>query len=266
MLHSQGLRVALACCAAMGVMVSARAESQIEMATPAVFGPLEAGTYAQSGARVGDGNLSVEKLENGNVRILSQVGIKGGPSTVAQAILAPVAGGDTLRLIRQESRTLDADGSAMGILAIDHVKRIASCTATNREKPKVQTLELPEGDRVVNVAMNLLFEPLVRSQVEAVDFKLFVCRPRPYLVSFQARVSRRVPATEEEHEIVEVSYEPRGGFVSLIVRQFAPRLVFWFDPARPNPWIAHRIPLYSSGPDVVVVRKGVSYERLENGK
>ena len=51
----------------------------------------------------------------------------------------------------------------------------------------------------------------------------------------------------------------------MIVRQFAPRLVFWFDPARSNPWIAHRLPLYSSGPDVVVVREGVSYERLKNG-
>ena len=124
---------------------------------------------------------------------------------------------------------------------------------------------LPEADRVVNVAMHLLFDPLIRDSVEAVDFQLFVCRPRPYLVSFRATVTRRAPATGDAHEIVEVGYEPRGGFVSMIVRQFAPRLAFWFDPARSTPWIAHRIPLYSSGPDVVVVRDGVSYERLENG-
>ena len=234
------------------------------MALPAAFGSLEAGTYAQSGARVGTGHLSVEKLDNGNVRILSQVGIEDGARTVAQAILGPVDGGRALRLLQQESRSIAPDGESMGVLSIDHEKRVATCSKTDRTKPSLRTLELPEGDRVVNVAMNLLFEPLVRGRVETIDFQLFVCRPRPYLVSFQARVSRRVPATAEAHEIVEVGYEPRGGLVSLIVRQFAPRLVFWFDPARANPWIAHRLPLYSSGPDVVVVRDGVAYERLEN--
>jgi len=231
---------------------------------PASFGSLKAGTHVKSGERVGDGQLSVERLDNGNVRILSQVGITGGPSTVAQAILAPVDDGRGLRLIRQESRSLDPEGRAMGVLAIDHEKRVASCTAINPDKPSSRTLDLPEGDRVVNVAMNLLFAPLVQGEVETVDFKLFVCRPRPYLVPFQASVTRHVPATDDAHEIVEVVYEPRGGFVSMIVRQFAPRLVFWFDPARSNPWIAHRLPLYSSGPDVVVVRDGVAFTSLGN--
>ena len=262
--HSLGVGLALACCLAW-VGSSARAESSLEMTLPAAFGPLEAGTYAQSGDRVGDGHLAIEKLENGHVQILSQVGIKGGASTIAQAILAPVGEGRALRLLRQESRSIDTDGRALDFLSIDHVKRLASCSSRDQKKPSVRTLELPEEDRVVNVAMHLLFEPLVRGDVEAVDFEFFVCRPRPYIVSFQARVSRRVPATEDAHEIVEIAYEPRGGFVAMIVRQFAPRLVFWFDPARANPWIAHRMPLYSSGPDVVVLRDGISLERLENG-
>ena len=151
------------------------------MAMPAVFRTLEAGTHAQSGERVGDALLSVEKLENGNVRILSQVGITGGASTVAQAILAPIDNGRALRLLRQESRSMNPDGRAMGVLSIDHEKRLASCRALNSEQPSSRTLELPEGDRVVNVAMHLLFEPLLRGEVETVDFRLFVCRPRPYL-------------------------------------------------------------------------------------
>jgi len=244
--------------------VSASAESSIEISMPAVYGPLKAGTYAQSGERLGDGNLSVEKLENGNVRILSRVGIEGGVSTVAQAILIPVDEGRALRLIRQESRTFDSDGHEMGVLTLDHEKRLATCSGTDDGKPSLRTLELPEGDRVVNAAANLLFEPLIRGNVKAIDFQFFVCRPRPYLVSFQATVTRRDPATADAHEVVEVRYEPRGGFVSMIVRQFAPRLIFWFDPARQNPWIAYRLPLYSSGPDVVILRDGVSYERLKN--
>jgi len=263
--HSRRVGLALAFCAALVGSLSAHAESSLEMAMPATFGSLDAGTYAQSGKRVGDRHLSVEKLENGNVRILSTVGIDGGASTVAQAILTPIDGGRALRLLRQESRSLDANGDPLGVLSIDHVKRLATCAETDRAQPSVRTLELPERDRVVNVAMNLLFEPLVRDRAETVDFQIFVCRPRPYLVSFRARVSRHIPAVNGTHEIIEVGYEPRGGLVSLIVRQFAPRLVFWFDPARSNAWIAHRLPLYSSGPDVVVVREGVSYERLENG-
>ena len=278
--HSHRWRLALAFCAALaGTLLgtglgssSAQAESGIEMMMPSTFSSLEAGTYAQSGKRVGAGHLSVETLENGNVRILSQVGIADGAKTIAQAILTPIDGGRALRLLSQESRTFAPDGQPMGILSIDHVKRVASCTAINptdsgpegESRPAVQTLELPEVDHVVNVAMNLLFQPLVRGNVEAVNFQFFVCRPRPYLVSFRAKVSRHVPATDSAHEIVEIGYEPRGGLVSMIVRQFAPHLVFWFDPARANPWIAHRLPLYSSGPDVVVMRNGVSYERLEN--
>jgi len=262
---SRGVGLALACCAALLGSVSAHAESSFEFKMPAVFGPLQAGTYAQSGERLGDGNLSVEKLENGNVRILSQVGIEGGVSTIAQAILAPVGEGQTLRLIREESRSIDPEGRPMGVLSIDHEKRTATCSGTDKKKSSPRTIELPEGDRVVNVAMHLLFDPLIRGSVETIDFKFFVCRPRPYLLSFRASVTRRTPATDGAHEIVEVGDEPRGGFVSMIVRQFAPRLIFWFDPARGNPWIAYRLPLYASGPDIVVVRDGVSYKRLKNG-
>jgi hypothetical protein len=36
-----------------------------------------------------------------------------------------------------------------------------------------------------------------------------------------------------------------------------PRLSFWFDPTTPTPWLAYRLPLYSKGPEVLVVRDGV---------
>jgi hypothetical protein len=36
-----------------------------------------------------------------------------------------------------------------------------------------------------------------------------------------------------------------------------PKLSMWFDRRVSNPWIAHRIPLYSKGPEVFVIRDGV---------
>jgi hypothetical protein len=40
-------------------------------------------------------------------------------------------------------------------------------------------------------------------------------------------------------------------------RTDTPRLSFWFDRAKPNPWLAHRIPLYGDGPEVLVIRDGI---------
>ena len=36
-----------------------------------------------------------------------------------------------------------------------------------------------------------------------------------------------------------------------------PKLSFWFDPRSASPWLAHRIPLYSKGPEVFVIRDGL---------
>ena len=48
-----------------------------------------------------------------------------------------------------------------------------------------------------------------------------------------------------------------GAFFSLLANAVVPRLSFWFDPAAPSPWIAHRMPLYADGPVVFVVRQGI---------
>ena len=43
----------------------------------------------------------------------------------------------------------------------------------------------------------------------------------------------------------------------MLARQIAPKLSFWFDPRSPHEWVAHRLPLYSGGPEVTVVRDDV---------
>ena len=245
---------------------SARAESSLEIAVPASFGVMDAVALDTSGKRVGSARLEIEKLDNGEVRVFSHVALDGGAQTTAQAILAPINGGRNLRILRQESRSIDPDYNSLGVLSIDHSGRVATCSGTDKDRESVRALDLPESDRVVNVPYNLLFSPLVDGSAETMDFQIFVCRPRPYLVSFRAGVERREPTSASEPGLVEISFEPQGGLISFIARRFAPELVFWFEPKRANPWIAHRFPLYSSGPDVVVVREGVSYGRLMNGR
>ena len=244
---------------------SAAAKSGLEIAMPAVFGVIEAATYAPSGEQLGTARLEISELTDGKVRLLSHVALNAGAQTVAQALLAPTDSGRSLRLLHQESRSIDPEYNPLGVLSIDHQAGVATCSRTDADGESIRSLPLPDSDRVVNVPLNLLFSSLVEGREETVDFQLFVCRPRLYFVPFQARIERRQPATEGAPGLIEVRYEPRGGLVALIVRRFAPELAFWFDPDRPNPWIAHRLPLYSSGPDVVVVREGVRFERLQNG-
>lgn len=233
------------------------------MELPARFGAIPAATYDTHRERVGSAYLVIERLDDGNVRIFSESGIQDGARTVATAELAPEAGGRWLRLVLQESRTFNRDGTPRGLLRIDHRERLGSCTPQDSASPP-RTLELPDPDRVANVPMNLFFLPLVRGSVERIDFQLFLCSGGPRLVDFQAT---RAPAKgrDSPSEIVEVRYGPElGPVLSLIAPGFLPKLSVWFDRVKPNRWLAHRIPLYSDGPEVLVIRDGVPLRWLSD--
>jgi hypothetical protein len=227
------------------------AESSFVLAQPLAYGRIGAATYDESGERIGGADLMMERLASGQVRVRSESGHHRGAQTIATAELSPVESRPGLRLIFEESRSLDADGRALGVLSVDHVRRVASC---RDETGHTQTeLELPDGDRVVNVPMNLFFQPLVRGEERSLEFQIFLCRPRPRLVDFEAWAVRR--GTDGP---IEVRYGPDLGVATALARSVAPKLSFWFEPTAPHPWIAHRIPLYSGGPEVLVVRDGVS--------
>jgi hypothetical protein len=244
----------------LGFAPPAGAESALRMEYPASFGAIPAATYDTESHRVGEAHLVIEHQDDGNVRLFSESGITGGARTIATAELAPEPDGRWLRLLLQESRTFEADGAPRGLLRIDHRSRTGSCTPLSNgggSEAETRTLELPEQDRVANVPMNLFFLPLVRGDAERLDFQLFLCGGGPRLVDFEAT---RVPANGSQgpQEVVEVRYGPHlGPILSLVAPGFLPRLSFWFDRAQPHRWLAHRLPLYSSGPEVLVIRDGV---------
>jgi hypothetical protein len=234
-------------------VTGASAESAFELAYPSGFGRIPAYAYDDRGEPIGEANVLIEPLEAGGVRITSRSSSRRGARTVATAWFAAVEPSETVRLVRQESSSLDPKGRPIGYLVVDHTAQLGTCT--NPTSGAVDRVQLPSLDRIVNVPMNLFFLPLVRGEASSLKFQLFLCRNGARAMDFEAWVEH---GAETDHRPVEVRYAPdRGSLWSMIARSFAPRLSFWFDPAEPHGWMGHRIPLYSGGPEVLVVREGV---------
>jgi hypothetical protein len=255
----------IACSALLGGAAlwpsAARAESGLQLLYPSTFGAVPASTYDEHQRLLGTANLVVEKREGGDVRIISESGFDGGARTLATADLERTDDGHLL-LLRQSSRSFDTEGSVLGVLSIDHVAAMASCAPPAGSEQPTQTLALPRRDRVVNVPLNLLFLPLVRKEIDSLSFQLMLCRGGPHLMDFTASVANGNGHANGSH-LVEVRYRPdMSPMVSFFAQAVIPKLSFWFDPRARDPWMAHRIPLFTSGPEVFVVREGVSLDRL----
>jgi hypothetical protein len=256
---SQRLAACLASALAAALLAApASAESQLRLVAPEAFGTVPAATYDTSRNRVGDAHLVLEQLSDQRVRIFAESGYDGGARNVATALLEPAGDRRSLHPVLQESRTFLGDGSLRSTLSIDHRTRIATCGKANGDAMSFERIVLPASDRVANVALTLLFEPLVRGDAEALAFQLFLCEGGARLMDFEAHVERRDAGAHGPGSLVEIRYRPDLGSVgSLIAEHLIPQLSFWFDPKVPTPWLAHRLPLYSKGPEVMVVRDGV---------
>lgn len=238
---------------------SARAESALRLPYPEAFGTIPASTYNEDHQRVGGAHLVVENVDDAHVRLLVESGIDGGARTVATAELEAVDNGRFLKLLKEESRSFDENGIPMGVLSIDHENEIASCNKPKRDGMATERLALPKRDRVANVPLSLLFQPLVDGTTNEVTFQLLLCRFGARLIDFDAYVVPQPGVDEAASPIVEVEYRPNfGRFVSLAMQRWMPKLQIWFDRRVSIPWIAHRIPLYSKGPEVFVIRDGVA--------
>ncbi|MGH0033000.1 MAG: hypothetical protein ACQGVC_24675 [Myxococcota bacterium] len=233
--------------------VAAGAESGFLLAYPETFGKVGAATYDDGGQRIGGADLLIERLDAGRVRMRSESGQQKGARTLATAEFATV--GERLRVLVEESRSLDEKGQPLGVLTVDHVARKARCQ--DSAGGVVSEIDLPEADRVLNVPMNLFFLPLVSGEKDSLEFQLFLCRPDARLIDFVAWTGKRVDGRP-----LEIQYGPDFGFASSLARQMAPKLSFWFDREAPYPWVAHRLPLYSGGPEVFVVRDDIASTSL----
>jgi len=237
----------------------ARADSALELPYPSSFGTVPAATYDEEGRRVGNAHLLMEKTDAGHVRLRAESGIEGGERNVMTAELAPIEGNERLRLLQQDSRSFDGQGRPLGEMRIDHQVGRGFCEKPERDGGEVETLDLPDPDRVANVPVNLLFVPLVRGSKNEVDFQLMLCSGGPRLIKATASGAERTKTEDGVRDIVEVHYEMDFGsaIFSALAAPFVPQLSVWFDPDQPESWLAHRMPLFAKGPTVLVVRTGI---------
>jgi hypothetical protein len=261
-----GLQVLLYTLAA-GLIFSASAwaDSDLILPYPTSYGNIPAATFDSGRQRVGDARLEIEKLADGTVRLLAESGVDGGPRTIATAMLAPIGDTNQLRPIFQQANSYNADDVPIGLMRIDHRTGEATCSRPHAdgEGMRTQKVVLPSHDRVANVPLNLLFDPLVKGNASTVYFQILLCRNNAKLIDFQAKVVRKKDGAEGSDHLVEVRYGPDfGSVLSLLAKAVVPRLSFWFDPASSSPWIAHRMPLYADGPEVFVVRQGIETNTL----
>jgi hypothetical protein len=242
------------------VAAPVHAGSALRLPVPQTFATIDASTYDGGGERVvGAAHLLIERLPGGQVKISTETGFEPGPRTVMSAVLASVEGGRALQPLWQESRSFDPDGVPMGVMRIDHEAETGSCVSgPDLDWSTAKRLDLPNADHVANVPLNLLFQPLVSGTTDEVDFQFFLCGGGPRVLDFRARVAERRNGGPDGRELVEIRYGPDfGTFGSMLLAPVLPRLSIWFDPHASQPWLAHRVPLYSDGPEVMVVRDGI---------
>jgi hypothetical protein len=253
-ISGRGARRAAALPSAALLAGVARAEPQLVLPHPPQFGNVPASTYDLDGHRIGRATLSLERRDDGTVRIELRSGAdSGAPSIAAHAELAPAPDGSGLVLLREQSQSTDAEGRALELLHVDHVRGEGSCTSPDGETARVP---LPPDERVANVPLNLLFLPLVREEAKQIRFQYFLCRGGPRVMDFLAlAVASKLPG---HRRAVEVRYGPDlGRVVSWFASLVLPKLSFWFEANADNAYLAHRMPLFSKGPEVLVARDGI---------
>ena len=247
------------------VLLAPQAHGQSTLRLPwPVFGKIPSATYDEKGHRVGDARLDIMKLPGGNTYIMASTGIAGAESMTLSAELTPDDGGLTLRPLWQMSHSYDKKGNSLGVMFIDHDKGEAFCSHEDGNPAPPDKLLIPQPDRVAHVVLNLLFLPLARGETDEIKFQFLLCALGPRFVDAKATVANHLPGRDGGDPLVEVHYElDLNPVLAALARPFLPQFAFWFDPLARDPWVAHRMPLASKGPAVLILRAGVPPSALK---
>lgn len=258
------------CAAWLSASMPATATAESVVQLPQLEGPpdLAATTFDPDGRAVGHSRFAIERLAEGLRKLTVELGIDGGGRNRSEVTLAPVSApppggssaGGGLRIVEERSQSTRADGSRLDLLVIDHIAGRASCIPDHGGPAKARHVDLPDKDRVVNVPMQLLFQPLVKGEVEEVRFQIVLCTGGPRL---QDMIAVRGPRRQHEgREVLEIRYGPDfGSTVAFFASRVLPSFSFWFD-AKDGAYLGHRMPLHSKGPEVLLVRSGLTPKDL----
>jgi hypothetical protein len=259
---------------------TSQAISTVMLEAPQVLEAIGATTFDEHGIAVGESSFDIETEPDGVRLMRVTMAIKGGGSNVSQATLAPFNlntsdssdsinlqpndglavpaenSGVTLRIIEERSQATRADGVSLPLLVIDHQRGRVSCYPADQDPSAGQHVDIPGEDRVVNVPMQLLFMPLVRGEVDDIHFQIATCVPDPKL---NQMIAVRGPTiVRDGRKIVEIKYGPDfGKTVAWFASRLLPSFSFWFDTESGN-YLGHRMPIHREGPEVVLVRSGLT--------
>ena len=234
---------------------TAHAGSALVLPPPPALEAIPAGTYDDDGKRIGEASLYWERMPDGTIHMRAVTTMTDGPRNVINAFFEEINDGRNLRVLREDSLSHDAEGNPMVLVQVDHEKGEARCTAPGESAADADIVSLPAEDRVANTTMSLLFQPLVRGEAEQIHFQAFLCRGGARLVDFVARRSKN---ETQLFPVVEIRFGPDlGRVMSWLASVIVPKLRFWFAAGEGH-YLAHRMPLYGGGPEVVVAREGVS--------
>ncbi len=252
---------------------TASADSSILLESPGELEDVVATTFDRDGHPVGTSIFEVEALDEGLHHMRIEMSIDGGGRNVSEALLeaveeertegsrdaaAPPSDSTSLRRFRvleEESQATRADGVRLPFLVIDHRKGRVSCYPPDRDRTKGRQVEIGPDDRVVNVPMQLLFQPLVSGEVDHLRFRIATCKNGPVLYRIVA--VRGPTGRYGERRFVEIRYGPDlGNTVAWLASRLLPRFSFWFDRDT-GQYLGHRMPLHRKGPKVLLIRQGL---------
>lgn len=252
------LHVAVALLLLLAGVDAARAASSLRFAVPTRFGEFLAETLDPDGGPLGPARAAVARDPRGRVVLEGLRGIDQQESVGFYALLEPAGEADALRVVEQRTRAFDAQGELLVETVIDHASKQATCNYPDR----LETIQLPEDDRVANVPISLLLAPIARGEVDEVAFQALICeRGGPRLLDIEARRTGRSVRPAEGRLAVEIEYEVRlNPILARIARPFLPQIRIWVDPEDSGTSVAQHMPLYPRGPTILVVRRGLSPE------
>lgn len=230
-----------------------RARSGLILPYPPTIGTIAVDTYDNDGNRVGDATVRYTRKPDGRIHFHAAAAKTGGPRNVIEAEFEEIEPGKTVRVLWETSLSHDEQGQPMVLVELDHQNQEARCTLPGAE---TEILKLDAEEQVTNATMDLLFRSLVRGDVQQVQFQVFLCRGGARFVDF---VASRAPTQNDSAGVIEVRFGPNLGRMMSWITSFAlPKLRFWFDTTSDDRYLAHRMPLYGGGPEVLVVRDGIS--------
>ncbi len=261
---SELLATAVSFMLCFGLSSEVEAESELLLDMPQGLEGMAATTFDSHGRAIGLSWFEIEGSESGTRHMKIELSVEGGGTNRSEATLAPVAAAlvgnrsatSQFRVTDERSQATRADGVSLDLLVIDHIQRRVSCYPPDADQSAGRHIELPADDRVVNVPLPYLFRSLVTGEVDQLRFQLAFCRDGPMLRNMVAARGPRV--TREGRKVIEIRAGPDlGSAIAWLASRLLPRFSFWFD-ARNGEYLGHRMPLHRGGPEILLVRQGLT--------